>query len=126
MIAKTVGLGLFIGKVIGYKKLNIRCKSCKRHVIFLCVLTLTNFKLSIFYLIMYLKLCLNLRLTSPTPQHVVLLHKLESGYVWPHINFVRSVTEYSRMCDVRIKISVFVGDWINTENRNQWVMCKQQ
>ena len=42
---------------------------------------------------MFLKLCVNLRLTSPVPQHVVLLHKIELGYVWPHINFVCSVTE---------------------------------
>ena len=46
---------------------------------------------------MFSKLCLNLRLTSPMPKHVVLLHKIELGCVWPHIKFVCSVTDQG-MC----------------------------
>jgi len=37
---------------------------------------------------MFLKMCLNLKLTSPMPKHVVLLHKTELACVWPHIKFV--------------------------------------
>jgi len=42
---------------------------------------------------MFLKLFLNLSLTSPMPKHVVLLHKTELGCFWTDINFVCSVTE---------------------------------
>jgi len=42
---------------------------------------------------MFLKLCVNLRLTSPMSQHVVLLHKIDLGCVWPDSSFVYSVTE---------------------------------
>jgi len=89
----TDGLEFLMDVIIGYKKLNTFCKSCNWHVILWCILTLTNFKLCTFYLIVFLKFFLNLRLTSPMPKHVVLLHKIELGCVWPDINFVRSVTE---------------------------------
>ena len=94
MTAMTDGLGLLMEVTIGYKrKLNNCSKSCNWHVTFWCVFTLTNFKLCTFYLGMFLKLCLNLRLKLPMPQHVVLLHKIELGCVWPHTNFVCSVAE---------------------------------
>ena len=55
MTAMTDGLGLLMEVTIGYKKLNNCCKSCNWHVIFWCVLKLTNFKLCTFYLRMFLK-----------------------------------------------------------------------
>jgi hypothetical protein len=42
-------------------------------------------KLYTFYLAVLSKLCVNHRLTWPTPKHVVLLYKIELFCVWPYI-----------------------------------------
>ena len=55
------------------------------------------------------------------PQHVVLLPKIELGSVWPHIKFVYSFIEkHNTISYIRIKIRMFMLDWINTAVRDKW------